>query len=334
MNRSGPTGAPPTTSGPAPREGTVAEGRGRARWSWWRWAVALGILAAMVAVSALLWGDLRVTMSVSVPLLVGEVLGLGAGAAAAVLLLRHRWGAAQQRAAARAQESARARHRQFLRRLDHELKNPLTAVRVAVADASRVEDRAKAASSLEVVDAQARRMSRLLTDLRKLAELETSPLSLEEVDLAETLRDAVAAVQEDGAARGAVPPIRVDLPQVPWPLPAVRGDGDLLYSALCNVVSNAVKYTPPSGVIEVRGREEAGVVTIEVADTGIGVPEADLPAVWSELARAGNARALPGSGLGLALVSTIVERHRGRVRMTSREGVGTRVWLSLPVAGP
>ena len=72
-----------------------------------------------------------------------------------------------------------------------------------------------------------------------------------------------------------------------------------------------------------------------MADTGIGVPQADLPAVWSELARAGNARGLPGSGLGLALVSTIVRRHGGSVRMRpSREGVGTRVWLSLPVAGP
>lgn len=334
MNRSGPTGAPPTTSGPAPREGTVAEGRGRARWSWWRWAVALGILAAMVAVSALLWGDLRVTMSVSVPLLVGEVLGLGAGAAAAVLLLRHRWGAAQQRAAARAQESARARHRQFLRRLDHELKNPLTAVRVAVADASRVEDRAKAASSLEVVDAQARRMSRLLTDLRKLAELEAAPLDLEDVDLAETVQDAVTAVIEEAAGRGAAVRIRLDLPSVPWPLPHVRGDGDLLYSAVYNIVSNAAKYTPAGGAVEVRGREEGGTVTIEVADTGIGVPEREMGLVFRELGRAGNARALPGSGLGLPLVRTIAQRHGGTVGMTSREGVGTRVWLVLPVAGP
>ena len=112
------------------------------------------------------------------------------------------------------------------------------------------------------------------------------------------------------------------------------GDGDLLYSAVYNVISNASKYTAPGGTVEVRGREESGTVTIEVADTGIGVPQADLPAVWSELARAGNARGLPGSGLGLALVATIVRRHGGSVRMASREGVGTRVWLSLPVAGP
>ena len=82
-------------------------------------------------------------------------------------------------------------HRQFLRRLDHELKNPLTAVRAAVADASQSASPAIAVN-LEVVDAQSRRMSRLLTDLRKLAELETASLALEDVDLAETVTQSAA----------------------------------------------------------------------------------------------------------------------------------------------
>ena len=224
-------------------------------------------------------------------------------------------------------------HRQFLRRLDHELKNPLTAVRAAVADASQGASPAIAVN-LEVVDAQSRRMSRLLTDLRKLAELEAAPLALEDVDLAETVQDAVTAVIEEAAGRGAAVRIRLDLPSVPWPLPHVRGDGDLLYSAVYNIVSNAAKYTPAGGAVEVRGREEGGAVTIEVADTGIGVPEREMGLVFRELGRAGNARALPGSGLGLPLVRTIAQRHGGNVGMASREGVGTRVWLVLPVAGP
>ena len=206
-------------------------------------------------------------------------------------------------------------------------------MRAAVADLPQAPPH-ELQARVDVVDAQARRMGRLVTDLRKLADLETAALSLEDVDIAETVHDAAQAVGEEGAARGGGPRIRLDLPQVPWPLSHVRGDGDLLYSAVYNVISNASKYTSPGGTVEVRGREESGTVTIEVADTGIGVPQADLPAVWSELARAGNARGLPGSGLGLALVSTIVRRHGGSVRMASREGVGTRVWLSLPVAGP
>ena len=297
------------------------------------WVVALGVAVVLTAVSHLLWGGLSLRVTASPALVVGEVLAVVLLVALAVTVGRRRRDAELRRLRLQVQEEARMQHRQFLRRLDHELKNPLTAVRAAVADASQGASPAIAVN-LEVVDAQSRRMSRLLTDLRKLAELEAAPLDLEDVDLAETVQDAVTAVIEEAAGRGAAVRIRLDLPSVPWPLPHVRGDGDLLYSAVCNVVSNAAKYTPAGGAVEVRGREEGGTATIEVADTGIGVPEREMGLVFRELGRAGNARALPGSGLGLPLVRTIAQRHGGTVGMTSREGVGTRVWLVLPVAGP
>ena len=297
------------------------------------WVVALGVAVVLTAVSHLLWGGLRLRVTASPALVVGEVLAVVLLVALAVTVGRRRRDAALRRLRLQVQEEARMQHRQFLRRLDHELKNPLTAVRAAVADASQGASPAIAVN-LEVVDAQSRRMSRLLTDLRKLAELEAAPLDLEDVDLAETVQDAVTSVIEEAAGRGAAVRVRLDLPSVPWPLPHVRGDGDLLYSAVYNIVSNAAKYTPAGGAVEVRGREEGGTVTIEVADTGIGVPEREMGLVFRELGRAGNARALPGSGLGLPLVRTIAQRHGGTVGMTSREGVGTRVWLVLPVAGP
>ncbi len=297
------------------------------------WVVALGVAVVLTAVSHLLWGGLRLRVTASPALVVGEVLAVVLLVALAVTVGRRRRDAALRRLRLQVQEEARMQHRQFLRRLDHELKNPLTAVRAAVADASQGASPAIAVN-LEVVDAQSRRMSRLLTDLRKLAELEAAPLDLEDVDLAETVQDAVTAVIEEAAGRGVAVRIRLDLPSAPWPLPHVRGDGDLLYSAVYNIVSNAAKYTPAGGAVEVRGREEGGTVTIEVADTGIGVPEREMGLVFRELGRAGNARALPGSGLGLPLVRTIAQRHGGTVGMTSREGVGTRVWLVLPVAGP
>ena len=293
----------------------------------------MAVVAVAVAVSYATFGLAPVVISTAVPLVVAEIGIVVLLLALAATVIRRRLRLAVQRGRSQAQEEAWSRHQQFLRRLDHELKNPLTAVRAAVADLPQAPLH-ELQARVDVVDAQARRMGRLVTDLRKLADLETAALSLEDVDIAETVHDAAQAVGEEGAARGGGPRIRLDLPQVPWPLSHVRGDGDLLYSAVYNVISNASKYTSPGGTVEVRGREESGTVTIEVADTGIGVPQADLPAVWSELARAGNARGLPGSGLGLALVSTIVRRHGGSVRMASREGVGTRVWLSLPVAGP
>lgn len=263
--------------------------------------------------------------------LVAGGLAWSVGAGLYVTHLRH--ARAQARLREDLRQQARHRHRQFLGRLDHELKNPLTAVRAAAADVA-TNAPGTIASSLEVVESQSRRMSRLLTDLRKLADLETAPLSIEDVDLAETVTDAVEAVTQEAQARGEQARVRLDLPQVPWPLPHVRGDGDLLYSAVYNLVSNAVKYTPPGGVVEVRGREDQGLVTIEVADTGIGVPPEEIETVFRELGRASNACGLPGSGLGLSLARTIAERHCGTVGMSSRETVGTRVWLTLPVSCP
>ena len=315
---------------PAPLDPTTETPR---RAGWIGWVLAAAVVAVVAAASYAAFGLVPVVISTAVPLAVAQTGIVLLLLALAVAVIRRRLRLAEQRGRRQAQEEAWSRHQQFLRRLDHELKNPLTAVRAAVADLPQAPPH-ELRARVDVVDAQARRMGRLVTDLRKLADLETAALSLEDVDIAETVHDAAQAVGEEGAARGGGPKIRLDLPQVPWPLSHVRGDGDLLYSAVYNVISNASKYTQPGGTVEVRGREESGTVTIEVADTGIGVPQADLPAVWSELARAGNARGLPGSGLGLALVSTIVRRHGGSVRMASREGVGTRVWLSLPVAGP
>ena len=291
-------------SGPTPEAAPVNPASGTARPSsrtWIGWLLALLVIVGAAGATYAVYGLTPLFITTTVPLM---VVGFGIGLLLLALL------------------SAVGRRR---RRLAVE-----RARREALPQAHPQEVQAR----VDVVDAQARRMGRLVTDLRKLADLETAALALEDVDIAETVQDAAQAVSEEGAARGGAPRIRLDLPRVPWPLSHVRGDGDLLYSAVYNVISNASKYTAPGGTVEVRGREESGTVTIEVADTGIGVPQADLPAVWSELARAGNARGLPGSGLGLALVATIVRRHGGSVRMASREGVGTRVWLSLPVAGP
>lgn len=104
--------------------------------------------------------------------------------------------------------------------------------------------------------------------------------------------DALAARDPGAGGR-----IRLEIARVPWPVPAVSADLDLLSLAVDNVLGNAAKYSS-SGPIEVRLREEAGAVVIEVADSGRGIPAADLPQVFDELARATNARDVAGSGLG------------------------------------
>ena len=171
-------------------------------------------------------------------------------------------------------------------------------------------------------------MGVLVTDLRKLADLSSAPLEREFVDLEEAARDAVEAARSSvGDSRN----FTLVFPTAPWPLPRVVGDADLLYSAIQNVVFNAVKYSSEGDSIEVRASQSESSVSIEVADTGIGIPEAERQSVWAELARGSNAAGRSGSGLGLPLVRLVIERHGGNVRLTSREGVGTSVVLTLPL---
>jgi len=110
-----------------------------------------------------------------------------------------------------------------------------------------------------------------------------------------------------------------------------QGDRDLLFLAVHNLLDNAIKFTQPGGTIEMRGFEDGSSLVIEVADTGQGIPEDELVHVGEELYRARGARGIPGNGLGLALVHSIINLHGGKVSVRSREGKGTVVTLKLPV---
>jgi two-component system OmpR family sensor kinase len=298
-----------------------------------------GLLGITVALVLWLAGETRrLRFTVAIALVVAAA-GLAVSLVAVVVWW---WRRSRQLAVATAvrqadsdhQATARAAHRQFLARLDHELKNPVTAIRASVAAARAAQggDQPGVAEPLAVIDSQSQRVAALVGDLRKLAELETAPLEMAPVDLEELIGDVVQAAQDELALSGGGPrAIELQLPTVPWRLPAMTGDVDLLSLAVHNLVANAVKYSAPGAAVTVRAMEDSGGVIIEVADTGQGIPPAEVSQVWDELARASNARGLPGSGLGLALVRTVVERHGGRVQLSSRLGEGTSVRLWLPL---
>lgn len=225
-------------------------------------------------------------------------------------------------------EAVNERH-EFLRRLDHELKNPLMAMRAGLANLAGTELGDSQSEIIYSVETQTLRLSRLLADLRKLAELKTRALDSAPVDMDELLREIVAVTAErpDAAERN----LTITLPQAPWPLPPIPGDRDLLFLLFHNLLDNALKFTQPGNTIELRAFESGGRVVVEVADTGPGIPEEEVPLVWDELYRGENARGIRGSGIGLALVRAIAERHNGEVSLRSRVGQGTVFTIHLPL---
>jgi two-component system OmpR family sensor kinase len=269
------------------------------------------------------------------PGLVALIAGLLAtGIAAAVLVARRRADAAATaatEAAVRrtADEATRDRLRFFMR-LDHELKNPLTAIRAGLANIEQAGVVAVGtAAAVGSVSVQADRITRLVSDLRKLADLETRAIESAPVDLTSLLDEVAEAVDQIPAARERI--IRVSVPRAPWPLPLIDGDRDLLFIAVQNLVANAIKFSASGDTVEVRASEDGDALLLEVADTGFGIPVDEIGEVWQELARGRAARSLPGTGIGLALVRVIVIRHGGQVAIRSREGQGTMVTIRLPL---
>jgi two-component system OmpR family sensor kinase len=278
---------------------------------------------------------IRLYVIMSPALLAGIAGLLGTGALALVTEIRQQNAMATEAAVRAAMAATAEERRRFLLRLDHELKNPLTAIRAGLANIEQAGAMAAAETSagaaLASVSAQANRITRLLGDLRKLADLETQVIETAPVDLPSLLHEVEEAIGAIPSASERV--IRVNVPQAPWPLPLIEGDRDLLFIALQNLVANAVKFSAPGDTIEVRASEDGSWLLLEVADTGAGIPEDEIGEVWQELARGRAARSLPGTGIGLTLVRVVVIRHGGRVEIRSRDGQGTVVSIRLPLPG-
>jgi two-component system OmpR family sensor kinase len=302
---------------------------------WQAWGVALIPFAGGLVVASLLMGvptlsnpivSVRVDTG-SLALGVGILLSVGLGAGVGLW----EWAARrcrQQMTALRAEMGQE--RRRFLQRLDHEFKNPLTALRAGLANVAVGADEVGHQEALTTMEGQVLRLSQLTADLRKLAELETRELERSAVNIGELLQEAVALTQERSEAEERH--LTLTLPQAPWPVPDVSGDWDLLFLAVHNLLDNAVKFSQPGDTVEVRAFEDRGWVVMEVADTGPGIEQSELQRVWEELYRGEAAQGISGSGLGLALVQTIVERHGGEVTLRSRAGLGTVITVRLPEA--
>lgn len=247
-------------------------------------------------------------------LLAGGV-GLVVGIVVRLLTVREYQGIV---AKAKAQELQR-----FLSQLDHELKNPLTAIRFALANLSAMTSNAEEHSAIANIEQQTLRISQLIADLRKLNDfgqvsIENIPFQVEEL-----LQEAIALVQAKPAARNR----SVSHETTPIDL-SICGDKYLLLIAVYNLLDNAVKFT--TGAVRVLAWYEAESAAIEISDSGPGISQEDLDHVWEELYRSPRTQHVPGSGLGLAMVKAIVERHGGSVTLESDINSGSVATIWLP----
>ena len=222
--------------------------------------------------------------------------------------------------------------RNFLRRLDHEIKNPLTGMRAALVNLQEAQSKDERIRAAENASRAVTRLTRLLSDLRKLSDLGERPIEQSRVDVPDLLQDAVDAAHVLPVYDGRE--VSLLIPKVPSPFPCVVGDRDLLVLAVYNLIENALKFTGDEDSVEVRVSEDGQVIVIEVADSGVGIPVEDVPKIFEELYRGSNARSTEGSGLGLALVRRIDDLHNGQIHVRSSqvEPRGTVFTIRLPVS--
>ena len=292
-------------------------------------AVLTGLLAALI--TRLNWipnyiykGNFELDLS-ALLLFIGLLAGLIWGS----IVLVNRSIRNKVKDARDAEKAAQVSERQrFLRRLDHELKNPLTTIRLGITNLQEGSKDGEMSMSLQRISLQAQRLQVLVENLRRLSEMDEKSLDRSQVDLGDVLEEAVELARVAPESTGTV---HLSIQQVPWPLSQINGDRDLLTVAFRNLVENALKFSGEQGRVEVRASEDGHHVLVEIDDNGRGIPPADLAFIFDELYRGENARDLPGSGLGLSLARRIVELHGGSLHMNSRQEQGTMVRVQLPI---
>jgi len=214
----------------------------------------------------------------------------------------------------------------FVADASHELRGPLTVIQGNLDLLKRNLSEEDRRESVRALEAETARMTRIMSNLLVLAELESGQSEQQEmVSLKEMLLDAGERAMHMAGDRRIVIERQEDL----W----VKGDADRLEQVLRNLVDNAIRYTPEGGTITLSLFQDGGWALLKVADTGIGISPEHLPHIFDRFYRADKARsrASGGTGLGLAIVKGIVEQHGGRVTVTSEPGKGSTftVWLKL-----
>ena len=227
----------------------------------------------------------------------------------------------------------------FVANVSHELRTPLTSIKgyvEALLDGAK-DNPEEATRFLQIILKQSDRLNLILEDLLQLSQIESGLVRFkrEPVRLGALVERMLPLIKPLADKKRQSMTVAV-----PSDLPPVAGDEDRLVQVLTNLLDNAVKYTPEGGAIRIVGNianqpaADPAQVELSVADTGIGIPEADRPRVFERFYRVDKARSreMGGTGLGLSIVKHIVEGHGGRVWVEGNQPSGSRFVLRLPIA--
>jgi two-component system cell cycle sensor histidine kinase PleC len=240
----------------------------------------------------------------------------------------------EAQAAWQAAERANRIKSEFLATMSHELRTPLNAIigfsELMIGGAFGAIDNPRYVEYLADIHRSGEHLLSLISDILDLSKAEAGRLELREevVDLAETVGAALRLVSTRALRAG----IALSATLSPE-LPHVTADRRKIQQILLNLVTNAVKFTPPGGRVEITAEEAAnGGITLTVADTGVGIAKEDIPKALEPFGQVGRqaAREQEGTGLGLPLTRRLVELHDGRFSLDSVLGVGTVVTVWLP----
>ncbi len=218
----------------------------------------------------------------------------------------------------------------FISVISHELKTPVALIKGYADTLMRRDacwDQETMQESLSVIVEEADRLNRLIDDLLDVSRLEAGALSLEMDYVA--LDRLAARVAERFRTQTDRHEIVVDFPA---DFPSVEGDMGRLEQVLNNLISNAIKYSPDQGKLEIRGQVSPKEVVITISDEGVGIPYKEQSRIFERFFRGTEERhqGTPGAGLGLYLVKAIVEAHGGRVWVESQPGEGSALSFTIP----
>jgi signal transduction histidine kinase len=220
---------------------------------------------------------------------------------------------------------------EFLASMSHELRTPLNAI-IGFSEVLLEQMfggvNPKQTEYLHDILESGRHLLSLINDILDLSKIEAGRMELDvsEFDLPGAVENALILVRDRAARRG----IRLEH-AIDRRLGPIRADERKVKQVLLNLLSNALKFTPEGGRVEVRAQALDGVAEVSVADTGIGIAPEDQAAVFEEFRQVGSAeRKAEGTGLGLALARKFIELHGGKIWVTSQVGVGSTFSFTLP----